>query len=164
MGVEQQHGHGLAHNVGAPQHHTPLASGVNVVLLQQLHDAAGGTGLKYRLTDGKLSHVIGVETVHILARINGQQHLFLTEAPGQRQLHQNTVDVLPAVQLTDEVQQFLLGAGLWQGVLLAVITALLAVLALAVDVYPGGRIVPHDNDRKARSAPQLCRLLPGLFL
>ena len=69
--MEQQQGHKLAHNIGPPQHYAPLPGGVDAVLPEHLHHAAGGAWLEHRGANGKLSHIIGVKAVHILGRING---------------------------------------------------------------------------------------------
>ena len=105
-----------------------------------------------------------MEAVHILFRGNGHEHRLFIDAVGQGELAEDAVDLLPAVELVDEVDQRLLGGGGGQGVLLAVEAALLAVLPLAGDVHPGGRVVPHQHHRQPRLPGQLGRLLPHAVL
>ena len=122
-----------------------LPAGVDAVLFEHPHHPGGGAGLEAVLPDHQLPHVEGVEAVHILVWPDGQQDLLLVQVLGQGELHQNAVDVLPAVQGVHQLQQLLLGGLGGDGVLLAVDAALSAVLFLSVYVHPGGGVVPHQH-------------------
>ena len=164
--MEQEHGLGLAHDVGAPHHDAVLAGRVDVVGVQHLHDARRGAGQEIVIADHDLAHVGGVERVHVLGRVDMQQHLLLVVIvpPGQGQLAQDAVDLRPGVQGVHQLQQRLLSDVGGQGELLAVKPALLAVLPLAGDVHPGRRVIAHQNDRQPGAAVQFLRLLGHLCL
>ena len=147
--VEQQHGHGLAHNVAAADDHAALALHGDVIGLQQLHDAGGGAGQEVVVPHHDFAYVVGVEGVHVLLGVDGLHHGALVQALGQGGLHQNAVDVLLVVEGVHQSQQFLLGGGGGQGVLLGVDARGLAGLFLVVHVDAGGRVLPHNDHGQA---------------
>ena len=81
---------------------------------------AGVQGTKSRALRREKADVDGMEAVHIFRGIDGHQYLFGINLSGQRQLHQDAVDFLPAVERVDEREQFFGGRGFGTIVLLAV--------------------------------------------
>ena len=118
---------------------------VNVVLVQHLHDPRRSAGQETRVADHDLAHIVGVEGVHVLAGVDGQQDLLLIVAVALRQgqLAQDAVDVLPPIQLCDEGQQSGLAVVGGQDKFFAVDAALLAVLLLVPYVHLRGGVLPH---------------------
>ena len=164
---EQQQSHGLAHDVGATQHHTVLAAGRNAVFPQQFHDTIGGAGPADGVAHHHFAHVFRVEAVHILGGRDGAQHLAFVNMLGQGQLHQNAVHSRIGVHLGDDAQQLLFrGFG---GQLAAQIedAAFLAVLFLTADIDLRGGIFAHQQHSQTGAAGQgdgFCRhLLLDLF-
>src|SRR5690606_27318057 len=82
--------------------------GVDVIALQQFHDAVGGGGDKGGQSQAHLADVGRVETVDVLGRVDGQRHLDLIDVLRQGHLHDEAIDVVVAVQLVDLRQQGLL--------------------------------------------------------
>ena len=105
-----------------------------------------------------------MEAVHVLFRGNGHEDRFLVDGLGQGKLAEDAIDLLPGVELFDEGDEFDLGGGFRQGVLLAEKAAFLTVLALAVDIDPAGGVVPHDDHGQTGGALQRSRLLFDPFL
>ena len=75
--MQQQHGHGFAHNVAAPQHHRPLAGQVRAGGMDQFHHPGRGAGQKTVVANHNSTHILRVEGVYILGRINTGNHLFV---------------------------------------------------------------------------------------
>src|SRR5690606_20882854 len=95
-----QHCHWRANDVAAANHHTVLAHGVDVIALQQFHDAVGGGGDKGGQSQAHLADVGRVETVDVLARVDGQRQLDLIDVLRQGHRHDDRryhVDVLDLV-------------------------------------------------------------------
>ena len=147
VAAQQEECHGLAHNVGPSNHHAVLSLGVNVILVQDLHDAIGGAGQEPLPPDEQGSHAHGMEPVHVLLRRDGQEDGLLINPLRQRELTEDAVDIGPTVEFLNEGNQLCLGGLLRQGILLAEEPALFTVLPLAVDIDPAGRVVPYDDDR-----------------
>ena len=113
-GARQQHfqGLGTANDIGGADDHRLLALGINAVLFQQRHHAARSARPQQGHLDRQPAHIVGMEAVNILFRIDALDHRLRINLLGQRQLHQNTVDIRVGVQAINDIQQFLLaGAG-----------------------------------------------------
>ena len=152
MPVEQQHSLGFAHNIGTPHYDTVLSGGINAIRIQHPHNAGRRTGQKIIIANHDLAHIDRMEGVHVLARINMQQHFLLVVivALRQRELTEDTVDFRPLVQGVHQLQQGLLACVGRQVKLFAVKAAFLAIPALAAHIDFGGRIIAHQNHRQTR--------------
>ena len=103
--LHQQAGHGLAHYVAAAQYHGFLAAGLDVVALEQFHDAVGRGRYEAWQTDAHAAYVDGMESVHILAVINGLYYMLLIDMLGQRQLDYESVHIRVIVELGNFVEE-----------------------------------------------------------
>ena len=100
-----------------------------------------------------------MEAVDIFLRRDRQQHLLGVDLRGQRQLHQDAVDLVAPVQIVDQGQQLVGGDVVGRRVLLAVDTELLAALHLVANVDLRGRIVSGEHDRQSRPKSRGSQLL-----
>ena len=148
-GTGQQQGQGLAHDVRTAQHHGLFAAGGQVVAAQKLDDARRRARDHAGQVEGKAPHVLGMEAVHVLGRIDGQQAGGSGKLSGQGQLQQDAVHVVTAVELGDEGQQGVLRGVGGQVDAAALDAALRTVVDLAADVDLAGGVLPHQNDRQA---------------
>ena len=82
-------------------------------------------------------------------RINGLNDLFFIEVGGQRQLHENAVDLLLLIEGYVLGEQLRLVVSLGRGVFLRIDTHLGAGLLLVVDIDAGGRVVSHNDHCEA---------------
>src|SRR5208282_459701 len=104
--IQQQHGDRLAHNVAASDYHGFLPGDRNLAALQNLHDAGRRAGHQSWTLRRKVAHVHGMESVYVFGGIDRQQNLLGIDVRGQRQLNQDAVDFVAAVQAGDEGEQF----------------------------------------------------------
>ena len=91
--------HGLTHNVRAAEDDTLLAAGLNAVTLQQRDDAEGRGRDETRQADGHATYVDGVESVHVLAIVDGFDDFLLRDVLGQWELHDEAIHVGVFVEL-----------------------------------------------------------------
>ena len=94
-----------------------------------------------------------MEGIHILRRINRRKDLFFIQMAGQRQLNQYAVDLFPAVQLRDKVQQRLPVGIRRQSVLLGVDPEFLTGTVLVADIHLRCGILPYQDHRQAGNDP-----------
>ena len=102
-----QGSHRFAHDVGASQHNAVLAGSGNVVAAQEFDNSFGRCGEVARQADVHSSYIHGVETVHVLAIIDGFNYLLLRDVRRQGQLHNKAIDVFIFIKSIDAGQQFL---------------------------------------------------------
>ena len=91
-----------------------------------------------------------METVNVLGRIDGVEHLLGIDLLRQRQLHQDAVHRRIAVELAHQRQQLVLDHGFGQPVIERPHAGLDRHLGLAADVELACRIVAGEHDRKPR--------------
>ena len=68
-------------------------------MAQQGHDPRGRAGTQSGQAHGQAALIVGMQTVHILARADGLQAGLSLEADGQGQLEQNAVHLVVHVEL-----------------------------------------------------------------
>ena len=101
--------HGFANDVAAAKDDALLAGGLDVVALEELKDALGGGGDEAGQSDGHAADVDGVESVDVLAEVDGLDYLLLVDVARQRKLHDKSVDISVLVEFVNLVEQLLLG-------------------------------------------------------
>ena len=101
--------HGLAHDVGASQDDTLLATGRDVVATEQFQDTLGRGTHETGQSQCHAPHVDGGETIHVLLPGNGLVDALLVDVTGQGELHDETVHLLVSVQFLHLAEEFCLG-------------------------------------------------------
>src|SRR5208337_5558708 len=81
----------------------------DVAALQNFEDPGGCAGHEAGPLCGEESDVDGMESVDVLGWVDRQQHFLGVDLHGQRQLHQDPVDIVAPVEAVDHGQQ--LGGG-----------------------------------------------------
>src|SRR5579883_1009006 len=104
VGVEEQHGYGLADDVAATDDDGFLSGDGNVAALQNFHASGGRARHETRALRGKIADVHGMKSVHIFRGIDGEENFFGIHVCRQRQLHQNAVDVVANVESVNEFE------------------------------------------------------------
>lgn len=69
--------------------------------------------------------------------------------PGQRELNQNAVNFIVCVQIFDQSLKLVLLGVFGQGIFVRVYSYIFTCLFLVVYIYPAGRVVADDYNRKA---------------
>ncbi|MOA17788.1 hypothetical protein D3C78_1380570 [compost metagenome] len=133
-GQQQLHAHRAANDVGRANHNGIQTIGIDVVTLEQGHDAAWGTWAQFRRALAQTADVERVETVNVFIRMNTLQHFDVIDAGRQWQLDQDAVDLAVGIQPVDQRQQFGLTGGGRQIVGAREETHLITGAALAADV------------------------------
>ena len=142
--IQQQHGYRLADNVAASDDHGFLSGNRNRAALQNLHDSGRGAWDEAWTLRGKVAHVHGMEAVNVFGGIDRQQNFLGIDVRWQRQLHQDAVDFVAAVQVGDQREQ-LFGGHTFRGrVLFAVKADLLRALYLAANVDLRCGVMSHQ--------------------
>ena len=86
--LHQEHGDRLANDVAAAAHHNALALRAVACAHQELLNACGSARHEHRPSLHQMSHVHGVQAVHILVRVQGGYYQALVYLWRKRQLHQ----------------------------------------------------------------------------
>ena len=144
---QQQLRHGFAHDVAAPDDHGIFSGQSPGELILEHHQATQGRarGQGARIAIGQSAGIHRVKTVHVLGRIDGFDHPLRADMPGQRQLHQDTVDRRIVVQSFDQGEQFALGDRRGELVRKALHAHLQGLAPLVAHVDPAGRVLAHEH-------------------
>ncbi len=146
VGVGEQHGHGLADDVAAPDHDRAPARHRNLVPHEQLDDPGRGAGHEAWPLLHESAHVLGVESVHVLGRVDEVEHARGVDLARQRQLDEDAVDVGATVQLRDDRRDLFGRRARPEAAGLASHPELLARPGLASHVHRGGGVVADEHD------------------
>ena len=147
--VGQQHRHGLADDVAAADDDRALARHLDVLPLQELHHARGSTRLRTGPLLDELPDALRVEAVDVLRRVDAVEELRRVEVVGQRELEQDSIDVVALVELVElRSEPFLRRLG-GEDHGLGEQPRLRAGLDLAVHVEPRRGVVTDENRREA---------------
>ena len=146
---DQQLRHGLAHNIGTPDHHRFKPREIPQLVLGQ-HDAAlGRAGNQTILACCKPARIHDMEPVHILIWVDGIDNLVGIDLGWQRQLHQNAMHGWILVELVYQRQQFSLQCRGRQAMLEAFHARFNRLLVLVAHIDLTGRIFPHQHHGQA---------------
>ena len=148
--LEQDVGHGLAHDVAAAHDDDVLARDLHAAALQELLNAMRGAGQEAGLSDHHLADVHRMESVHILVGGDGLDHAVFVDVLGERHLNENAVHRVIVVQLLNQGEEVLLGGIRIEAVLVGFDSQLLAGSGLVPHVDLRGRIFAHQDHRQAR--------------
>src|SRR5579871_3077198 len=97
MLVQQEHGHGLSHDV-APAHDDGVFSGNgNRVASQNLDNARGSTRARSRQIGYQPADVAGVKAIDVFFWRHGEQNSFTVDLYRQRQLYQDAIDIVARI-------------------------------------------------------------------
>ena len=118
-------------------------------MVQQPHHARGSARHHVRDARDQRAEVGGVKAVDVLRRRYGLQHLGGVDVLGQRQLHQDAVDVGIVVQREHAVEQRLLAHGGGQLVELRAHAGFLGGAHLVAYIDARGRIVAGQQNCQA---------------
>ena len=143
---QQLHAHRAAHDVGGANHHGVEAVGIDVITLQQRHDAARGARTQARRALAQSAYVIRMETVNVFVRRDALQHLHVVNARRQRQLNQDAVDLFIGIQSVDQFQQFRFAGGFRQIVRAGDEPHLFTRFAFAADINLRSRVAANQHN------------------
>ena len=99
-------GGGSADDVAAANDDTMLALGFDIVALEEGADALGSGGDESFLAEDHASDVYRGEAVNILVGRDGVDDLLLVDMLGQRELDDETVNLVVVVEEVDDLEQF----------------------------------------------------------
>ena len=152
-GVDQQQRHRLADDVGATDDNRFLAAQINMAFFKHFHHAIRRTGNETRIALRQRTDVFSVEAIDILINRNRFEHGFFIEVFGQRQLHQNAVDIGIGVQLGNLFQHDLRVDRSIISNLLGMHADRQAAIDLVAHIDFGGRIGTDQNNHQAGAMP-----------
>ena len=144
--LEQQHRGRAADDLAAADHDGVLARRVDVVGGQELHAARRRRGDVERRAEIEVPRVHGVKAVDVLAGASRVRHARLVHVRGERQLHEDAVDLVVGVELFDEREHLRLRRARVRRMSRASMPASVAALCFA-----GCRRQTRDRRRRARS-------------
>src|SRR5919198_695387 len=105
VGVQQQAGKRPADENRPPEDHRLRPPTLNPRLREKLHHALRGTRDEPRPALGEQPRASGGQAVHVLGGVDGTDHRILVDLLRERQLDQDPVPFVVAVQLPDQIQQ-----------------------------------------------------------
>ena len=117
-------------------------------LLEQNETALRRAGHERGLSLREQPRIERMKAVHILHGVDGEHHAIGLDLLGQRQLHENAVDLLVGVELRDQLEQRILRGRARQAVLDGVHARLLGLARLVAHVNLARRVIAHEHDRK----------------
>mmetsp|Transcript_9467 Transcript_9467/g.19601 ORF Transcript_9467/g.19601 Transcript_9467/m.19601 type:complete len:394 (-) Transcript_9467:24-1205(-) len=151
VALQEQHGGGHAHDVGAPQHHRVLPLHRHPAAVQQLDAPLGRAGHEERLAalHAKGADVERVEAIDILLDADGAEDGGLVNVLGEGKLDEDAVHSRVRVEILHNLQELLLGDCLGQFLAERCNAALRALLLLHVNVRL--RIAPGAHNHHGKT-------------
>jgi len=147
----------------APDHHRVGAFDLDLVAVEDFHGAQWGAGGEGRRAEQQLARRARVQRVDVLRGVDRGGDRVCGDSLGQRQLHENSVDRVVAIQLFDDQENILLGGRCGQVAFDRLHTHLAAGALLALDVGSARGIVADQNHREARRPLSCCGVMTHLF-
>ena len=145
-------GNRLTDNVRTPDDNHFGTACFNSGAYNHFLDAGRGAGRKFDFlaADHQTAHIDRVESIHILVRINGIEHLFFIQMLWQRKLNQNTMNGIVVVVLVDQTQQRFLGNILRLAVLNFLKTQFIGSFDFQRYIRNGSGVFPDQNGYQTR--------------
>ena len=160
--LHEQHRYGFADDIGATDDHDVSSGGRNIVAREQLAYATWGSRYDRGQSLDGTSHVLGRQSVHILAIVDGREDGGLVDMRRQRELDDEAVDSRVGIEALDLTQQIGFADICLQGDTFSLEAYLLAGLDLVGYVGLGGRVVTNDHDAQTRHTS--ASLAQGIYL
>ena len=145
--LHQQHSHRLSYDIASANHNTLLPFDGMTAALNQFDNARRGAGKESLSACVEIAHVYGMETIHILLRVDGKNNLSFINLLWHRHLHQNPMNVLIRVQLGDQLQKCFLRCLPRQHMGNRANPDCLTRLFLVIHIYLRGGIIADQNNR-----------------
>src|SRR5882762_11396247 len=101
IGMHEEKRHGLADNVTAAKDDSVGAFDFDVIAAQDFHAPRGGASHETGAPADEAAEVNGVKSVDVFGRIDRLQDALDIHLRGKRELNQNAVNVVVAVQIFD---------------------------------------------------------------
>ena len=106
VGVHKEKSHGFANDIAAAEDGGVGAFDLDFVAAQDFHAAGGVAGDQAGTSANEAAEVDGMEAVHIFGGIDGFEDALGIHLRGKRELDQDTVDVVVAIQIFDDGEHF----------------------------------------------------------
>src|SRR6266404_1861085 len=149
VGVHQQKRHGLADDVAPAQDYGVGAFDLDFITAQNFHTAGGSAGDQAGTSADEAAEIDGVEAVHVLGGIDGFEDALGIDLRGKRELNQDAINVVVAIQVFDYGEHFESSSSGRRGEESAGEANLLASGDFAFDVELRSGIFAHENGGKA---------------
>jgi len=105
VGVHQEKGHGFADDVTTAEDDGVGPFDLDFVAAQDFHAAGGGAGDQAGTSADEATEIDGMETVHVFGRINGFENTLGINLRRERELDEDSVDVVGTIQVFDDSEQ-----------------------------------------------------------
>ena len=105
VGVHEEKGHGLADDVAAAEDDGVCAFDGNVVAAKDFHAAGGSAGDQAGAPADEAAEIHGMEAVHVFEGIDGFEDALGVHLRRKRELDEDAVDVVVAVQVFDNGEE-----------------------------------------------------------
>ena len=158
--LQHQLHHWFSHDVAAPHNHTFFATCRNTVTTEEGENPQRCCTHKSWQTDEHFSHIDGMETIDIFARIDGFNDPLLIDVSRQGELHYKTVYRFIFVHQTNTFQQFEFRDRVFVANERRIKSTSFASEHFILHISFASAIVPHKNSSKMRCAmPFIAHLL-----
>ncbi len=154
--LHEQHGYGFADDIGATDDNDVTSGCRDIVAREQLAYAARRSRYdRGQALDGS-SYVLGRQSVHILAVVDGRENGGFVDVRRQRELDDEAVDSRVGIEALDLTQQIGFADIGLEGDTFGLEAHLLAGFYLVGHVGLRGRVVTNDHDTQTRHALARC--------
>ena len=149
VGVHEEKRHGLADDVAAAEDGCVFAFDWNFAAAQNFHHAERGAGDEIGASGDEAADVEGMEAVDIFGGIDGFEDFLGVNLCGKRKLDEDAVDVVAAIEIFDDGEQFAGADCSGRGEVEAGEAEFFAGCDFAGDVDFGGGIFTDENGGEA---------------
>src|SRR6266852_3932042 len=106
VGVHEEKGHGFADDVAAAEDHGIGAFDLDFVAAKNFHAPCGSASNKAGTSADEAAEIDGMEAVHVFGGIDSFENVLGVDLRGKRKLDENAVDVVGAIEVFDDGEQF----------------------------------------------------------